>query len=106
MSGPSPNEPLLFYLPFAKPLLVEDLPSMPGGAEVGTICATTLHLPGTASLLPALQALVSSGVVAVEPAQTILVDFEHVAGASEIIDLRSKLPVRFRPAALVRAPGH
>jgi hypothetical protein len=101
-----PNEPLLFYLPFAKPLLVEDLASLPGGVAIGTVCATTLHLPGTSSLSPALQGLVSAGVVAVEPAQSALVDFEHVGGTSEIIDLRNKLPVRFLPAALSSRKGH
>lgn len=100
------NEPLLFYLPFARPLLVEDVAPMPGGVEIGTICATTIHLPQTASLSPALQALVVAGVVAVEPGREYLVDLEQVLGAREIIDLRPKLPVRFLPATLASAPAH
>jgi hypothetical protein len=92
------NEPLLFYLPFARSPLVEDVAPLPGGARIGTLCATTLHLPQTTSLSPALQALVRAGVLAVEPGTEPLVDLEHVMGSREIIDLRPILPLRFLPA--------
>jgi hypothetical protein len=94
------SEPLLFYLPFAGPALVEDLSRPPGGAQVGTVCATTLHLPGIRQLSPALQGLVNAGVLAVEPGQQAMIDLEHVLGSSEIIDLRPELPLRFLPATL------
>ncbi len=101
-----PNEPLLFYLPFARPARVEDVAPMPGGAQIGTICATTLHLPKTAHLSPALESLVAQGVVAVEPGREFVVDLEHVLGTREIMDLRPKLPVRFLPASHVSPPAH
>jgi len=93
-----PNEPLLFYLPFARPALVEDVAPMPGGAQIGAVDGTTLHLPDTSGLSPALNALVSSGVVSVEPGREILVDVHHHPGSREIIDLRPKLPLRFLPS--------
>jgi hypothetical protein len=79
---------------------VEDLSRPPGGAQVGTVCATTLHLPGIRQLSPALQGLVNAGVLAVEPGQQAMIDLEHVLGSSEIIDLRPELPLRFLPATL------
>lgn len=94
------NEPLLFYLPFARLALVEDVAPVPGGVQIGSVSGTTLHLPDTASLSPALNSLVASGVVAVEPGREILVDIQHERGSSEIIDLRPKLPLRFLPAGL------
>jgi hypothetical protein len=92
------NEPLLFYLPFARPALVEDVGSAPGGVQVGAISGASLHLPGTASLSPALNLVVASGAVAVEPGREILVDLFHANVSSEIIDLRPPLPLRFLPA--------
>ena len=43
-----PNEPLLFYLPFARPALVEDVAPIAGGVQIGPITGTTMHLPDTA----------------------------------------------------------
>jgi len=93
------NEPLLFYLPFARPALVEDVAPLPGGAQIGSVCGTTLHLPDTTSLSPALNALVAKAVVSVEPGQALMVDVHHEQGSREIIDLRPKLPLRFIPAS-------
>ncbi len=92
------NEPLLFYLPFARASLVEDVAPMPGGAQIGAITGVTIHLRDTGSLSPALESLVGSGSVIVEPGQDFWVDLEYVMGAREIIDLRPKLPLRFLPA--------
>jgi hypothetical protein len=96
------NEPLLFYLPFAKSSLVEDVAPMPGGTQIGTISSITLHLSDTAVLSPALQSLVSRRALTVEPGQESWVDLEHVDGSKEIVDLRPKLPLRFMPP---RGPG-
>jgi hypothetical protein len=93
------NEPLLFYLPFARPALVEDIRSPSAHhAHVGSIVGATLHLPETAALSPALQALVTAGVVAVEPAREYLLDLFHVGGTTELVDMRPELALRFRPA--------
>jgi len=92
------NEPLLFYLPFARPALVEDVAPLPGGAQIGPVCGMTLHLPETSSLSPALNSLVSQAAVSIEPGQRLLVDVYHEHRSREIIDLRPKLPLRFLPA--------
>jgi hypothetical protein len=92
-----PNEPLLFYLPFARPALVEDVAPVPGGAQVGAVSGVSLHLPDTGSLSPALNSVVASGAVSVEPGQEFLVDIRHEIESREIIDLRDKLPLRFLP---------
>lgn len=97
-----PNEPLLFYLPFARPALVEDVAPVPGGVQVGAVSGVTVHLPETGSLSPALGSVVMSGAVAVEPAQEFLVDIRHQDGCREIIDLRTKLPLRFLPGGASR----
>lgn len=99
------NEPLLFYLPFARPALVEDVAPVPGGAQVGAVSGVTLHLPETGSLSPALNSVVASGAVAVEPGQEILVDIRHDGETREIIDLRNNLPLRFLSGGgTVRSP--
>jgi hypothetical protein len=98
------SEPLLFYLPFAKPSLVEDLAPMPGGVQIGAISGLTIHLPEVARLSPALDGLVAAGTLTVEPAREFLVELHQVSGASEIIDVRPKLPLLFHPAA--DAPTH
>jgi hypothetical protein len=100
------NEPLLFYLPFAKPALVEDVAPMPGGVKIGSVSATRLHLPETSSLSPALNSLVAAGVVAVEPGREVLIDVHHELGSREIIDLRPQLPLRFLPAGSGFRPAH
>jgi hypothetical protein len=97
-SNPPPNEPLLFYLPFARPALVEDSRHAPKPL-VGPIVAATVHLPDTDALSPALHALVAAGLLTVEPAREYLLDLFHVSGAAESIDLRPVLPLRFVPAA-------
>lgn len=102
------NEPLLFYLPFARPALVEDVPPAPGGVRVGAVSGVSLHLPDTGGLSPALSSVVASGALAVEPGPQFLVDIRHENGCSEIIDLRDKLPLRFLPsdgAASSAGPG-
>jgi hypothetical protein len=101
-----PNEPLLFYLPFARPALVEDVAGLPGGVQIGAVSATTLHLPDTRSLSPALNSLVEAGVVSVEPGREVLVDVHHAQGSREIIDLRPKLPLRFLPAGTGSPSAH
>jgi hypothetical protein len=100
------NEPLLFHLPFARASLVEDVAPIPGGAQIGAITGVTIHLRDTGSLSPALQSLVASGSVVVEPGQDSWVDLEYVMGAREIIDLRPKLPLRFLPATSSSRPAH
>lgn len=100
------NEPLLFYLPFAKAALVEDVAPMPGGVKIGPVVGTTLHLPETSSLSPALNSLVAAGVVAVEPGRDLFIDVYHEHGSREIIDLRPKLPLRFLPAGRDLRPAH
>jgi hypothetical protein len=97
------HEPLLFYLPFARPSLVEERPTMPGGVQIGAISGVTIHLPEVARLSPALDELVAAGTLTVEPAREFLVDLQQVCGTSEIIDLRPKLPLRFHPAAGAQA---
>lgn len=91
------NEPLLFYLPFARPALVEDVEPVAGAARVGAIVDVTLHLPRTDDLSPALEALVAAGSVKVEPSQEYLLDLKHVGGSKELIDLRPRIPLRFVP---------
>jgi hypothetical protein len=105
-TGIPANEPLLFYLPFARASLVEDVAPLPGGAQIGAITGVTVHLRDTGSLSPALQSLVVSGSVVVEPGQDSWVDLEYVMGAKEIIDLRPKLPLRFLPANPSARPAH
>jgi hypothetical protein len=100
------NEPLLFYLPFARPALVEDVAPKPGGVKIGPVVGTTVHLPDTSSLSPALNALVAAGVVAIEPGQDVLIDVHHELGSREIIDLRPRLRLRFVPAGSGFRPAH
>jgi hypothetical protein len=100
------NEPLLFYLPFARPALVEDLAPVPGGVQIGSVSGTALHLPDTSSLSPALNSLVAAGVVTIEPGRELLVDLHHVQGSREIIDLRPKLPLRFLPSSASSNAAH
>jgi hypothetical protein len=102
-SGLPQNEPPLFFLPFARAALVED--SKPAGDKpaVGAIVGVTLHLPGTAKLSPALDALVAAGVISIEPAREYLLEVLHVGGSTEFIDLRPALPLRFVPARRARA---
>jgi len=99
-----PNEPLLFYLPFARPALVEDVAPAPGGVQIGAVGGATLHLPETGSLSPALNSVVAGGVVTIEPGQEFLVDIQH-DGARDIIDLRPTLQVRFLPRSQARRLG-
>lgn len=97
-NGIAENEPLLFYLPFARPALVEHVEPPASGLAVGSIVGATLHLPVSGELSPALNALVGAGVVTVEPSREYLVDIFHVGGSADVIDLRPDLPLRFRPA--------
>jgi hypothetical protein len=91
------NEPLLYYLPFARSTLVEERdPAVP--ARIGAIVDAVLHLPQTAALSPALEALVGTGAISVEPARESWIDLKQVGGRREIIDLRPILPLRFIPA--------
>lgn len=99
-----PNEPLLFYLPFARPALVEDVAPPPGGVQIGAVTGTTLHLPDTTSLSPALNSLVKAGVISIEPGRERLVDIFHEGESREIIDLRPKLPLRFLSSAGAGTP--
>ena len=90
------NEPLLYYLPFARAALVEERdPAAP--TRVGAIVDAVLHLPQTETLSPALDALLRGGVVSVEPAREPLIELRQVGGSREIIDLRPILPLRFIP---------
>jgi hypothetical protein len=100
-NGIPENEPLLFHLPFARPALVENVAPAAGSAAVGGIVGATIHLPGTATLSPALNALVAAGVVTVEPSREYLIDIYHVGGSQDFIDIRPELPLRFRPARRV-----
>ena len=92
-----PNEPLLFYLPFAKGLRVEDVEPGADAPRIGPIVAITIHLPETRSLSPALEALVAAGRVSVEPAHEFLVDLIHAGEFAEMVDLRPDLALRFLP---------
>ena len=104
------NEPLLIYLPFARPALVEDIEPRPA-ARIGAIVDVTLHLPRTNGLSPALEALVAAGSVKVEPAREYLLDLKHVGGTKEPIDLRPRCrcascrSIRLRRRALVNENG-
>ena len=104
--GLPPNEPPLFYLPFARAALVEDTKSVGDKPVVGSIVGVNLHLPGTATLSPALHALVAAGVIGVEPAREYLLEVLHVGGSTEFIDLRPELPLRFVPARRARDARH
>jgi hypothetical protein len=92
------NEPLLFYLPFARASLVENVDLPDEAVHIGPITGATIHLPQTDALSPALSALVASGVVAVEPAREYLMDLVHSGGPSQVLDLRPQLPLRLLPA--------
>ena len=100
------NEPLLIYLPFARPAVVEDAAALPGGVKIGPITGFTLHLPQTDSLSPALHSLVAARVVSVEPGRELMVDIHHQVESREIIDLRPRLPLRFLPAERRNSPAH
>lgn len=100
-----PNEPLMFYLPFAKPALVENMRQVDDTVRIGPITGVTVHLPETRALSPALNALVASGALQVEPAREYLLDLFHAGGSTEIIDLRPQLALRLLPAASAR-PAH
>ena len=108
------NEPLLFYLPFARPALVEDV-------ETSVRCGAHRRHRGCDAAPAAYQRVCrrrsmrwSPRVsVKVEPAREYLLDLKHVGGLEEPIDLRPQLmPVRFVPldrgcgaAALVNGNG-
>jgi len=102
---PPANEPLLFYLPFAQPSLVENLGPAEGAVRVGSITGFTVHLPQTQVLSPALNSLVAAGIVSVEPAREYLLDLFHAGGTSQIIDLRPQLALRLLPARAA-PPAH
>jgi hypothetical protein len=99
------NEPLLFYLPFARPALVEDLAAASSEVQVGSVSGATLHLPQTGSLSAGLNSVVAGGAVAIEPGQEFLIDIRHT-GSIEIIDLRPILPVRFLPGSQRKHSAH
>jgi hypothetical protein len=99
------NEPLLFYLPFARPALVEDVATASGEVQIGSVSGATLHLPETGSLSAGLNSVVAGGAVAIEPGQEFLLDIRH-DGSIEIIDLRPILPVRFLPGRLRKHSAH
>jgi len=101
-----PNEPLLFYLPFAKASLVENVELADSTVHVGPIVSATVHLPDTHALSPALSALVASGVIAIEPAREYLMDLYHGGGPSQILDLRPQLPLRLLPARAAPPASH
>jgi hypothetical protein len=105
-SGLPWNEPPLFYLPFARAALVEDTKRASDKPAVGAIVGVNLHLPGTATLSPALDALVAAGVLSVEPSREYLLEVLHVGGSTEFIDLRPTLPLRFVPARRSRDARH
>jgi hypothetical protein len=105
-SGIPPGEPLLFYLPFAQALLVEDVQPGADGPRIGPIVGITIHLPNTGSLSPALDALVAAGRVTVEPAHEFSVDLVHAGDAPEIVDLRPRLALRFVPGRGERRRRH
>jgi hypothetical protein len=100
------NEPLLFYLPFARPALVEHVAPVPGGPQIGPAIGFTIHLPDTSSLSPALNSLVAAGAVSVEPGREVMIDIHHQVVSREIIDLRPKLPLRFLPIERRNKPAH
>jgi hypothetical protein len=105
-SGLPQNEPPLFHLPFARAALVEEADRVCDKPVIGAIVGVTLHLPGTARLSPALDALVAAGVVSIEPARDYLLEVLHVGGSTEFIDLRPELPLRFIPARRKRDARH
>ena len=100
------NEPLLFYLPFAQPLLVENVEPIAGGPKIGPIVGLTIHLPNTGSLSPALDALVAAGCVTVEPAHEFFVDLVHAGDSPGIVDMRPRLALRFVPARGAQRSRH
>jgi hypothetical protein len=101
-----PNEPLLFYLPFAKAALVENNVELAEDTvQIGPITGVTVHLPETQALSPALTALVASGALSVEPAREYLLDLFHAGGPSQILDLRPQLALRLLPERRAR-PAH
>jgi hypothetical protein len=102
---PPSNEPLLFYLPYARPSLVENVDLAEGAVHIGAINSATIHVPDAGVLSPALNGLVASGVVAVEPAREYLLDLFHAGGPSQALDLRPLLPLRLMPAR-VAAVSH
>jgi hypothetical protein len=101
-----PNEPLLFYLPFAKPSLVENVELADGTVHIGPITGTTVHLPQTDALSPGLSSLVASGAVTIEPAREYLLDLFHAGGPSQILDVRPQLALRLLPARAVAQASH
>jgi hypothetical protein len=105
-SGLPQNEPPLFHLPFARAALVEDTKGVEPQPMVGSIVGVTLHLPVTATLSPALDALVADGVISIEPARDYLLEVLHVGGSTEFIDMRPELPLHFVPARRARDARH
>jgi hypothetical protein len=101
--NPPSNEPLLFYLPYARPSLVENVDLPEDAVHIGAITGATVHVPDAGALSPALSALVASGVVAVEPAREYLLDLFHSGGTLQSLDLRPLLPLRLLPARVAAA---
>ena len=97
------NEPLLFYLPFAKAALVENVELDAATVQIGPITGATVHLPQTHALSPALNSLVASGAVTVEPSREYLLDLFHAGGPLEILDLRPQLALRLLPTRAASA---
>ena len=100
---PPANEPLLFYLPFAKASLVENRAPADGAVRIGSITGATVHLPQTQELSPALSSLVAAGVVSVEPGREYLLDLFHSGGTTQVLDLRPLLALRLLPERRERA---
>ena len=100
------NEPLLFYLPFASPSLVENIVPAGAAVHIGPIRGATIHVPHADALSPALSSLVASGVIAVEPAREYLLDLFHSGGPSQVLDVRPQLPLRLLPAHVSSRATH
>ena len=100
------NEPLLFYLPFARPSLVENVDLADDTVQIGPITGATIHLPETAALSATLSSLVGAGVIAIEPSREYFLDLFHAGGPSQILDLRPQLPLRLLPARSAHRASH
>jgi hypothetical protein len=103
---PPSNEPLLFYLPYARPALVENVELADDSVHIGAITHATIHVPHADTLSLALSSLVASGVIAIEPAREYLLDLFHDGGPSQALDLRPLLPLRLLPARVSPVAAH
>jgi hypothetical protein len=101
--GVTPDEPLLFHLPFARDRRPPVTEPTDHPAGVRELAGVRLHLRGAGRLSPSLSRLASAGIVSVAEARDPFVELAFAGGRATPLDLRPHLPLVFRPHGALTA---